>query len=291
MLGAGAVLPLPDDTCPVGRDGARSPAGWAPESAGQCGPCVLGLPALAEHSTAPLTGWRAAPSKPCRRGCGAVEKRGACSHPDGTARFVASALGAFPEEFERPCARAFGCGRPVTGALPVTGSRPLPSTVPTPPTAPPKSAAPPQERLLVDWTLCQGHGLCADVVPDIIELGSTAIRQKRQHAAAGPDAAPCAARGAPLPGARAAGAGRQLRCRAGFLPAEKILRLRSNVLAPRSTYSPGDGTPPGPRAATAPGPPSQPPPQQATESPPDRGDIMITRRRAGLAAAAVATWR
>ncbi|MEK8169608.1 ferredoxin [Streptomyces sp. M19] len=23
----------------------------------------------------------------------------------------------------------------------------------------------------MDWTLCQGHGLCADIIPDVIELG------------------------------------------------------------------------------------------------------------------------
>ncbi|MYT46826.1 hypothetical protein GTY89_31930 [Streptomyces sp. SID5471] len=30
----------------------------------------------------------------------------------------------------------------------------------------------PRQRLLVDWTLCQGHGLCADLVPGMVRLGA-----------------------------------------------------------------------------------------------------------------------
>ncbi|MBT2386398.1 oxidoreductase, partial [Streptomyces sp. ISL-11] len=46
-FGAGAVLPLPHSTCPVGET-ARVTRWLAAESAGQCGPCFQGLPALAE---------------------------------------------------------------------------------------------------------------------------------------------------------------------------------------------------------------------------------------------------
>ncbi|WP_328285887.1 ferredoxin [Streptomyces sp. A1-5] len=88
---------------------------------------------------------------------------------------MASALAAFPEEFARH-AHGFGCGRPVTGALPVTGYRPplpAPPWYPPPPSSPPPPPPPPPpaERLLVDWTLCRGHGLCAEVVPAMIRLG------------------------------------------------------------------------------------------------------------------------
>ncbi|NGO73781.1 ferredoxin, partial [Streptomyces boncukensis] len=27
-------------------------------------------------------------------------------------------------------------------------------------------------RLVVDWTLCRGHGLCAGIVPEVMELGA-----------------------------------------------------------------------------------------------------------------------
>ncbi|WP_407552834.1 NADH-ubiquinone oxidoreductase-F iron-sulfur binding region domain-containing protein [Streptomyces sp. Pv4-95] len=160
VLGAGAVLPLPDDTCPAGET-VRVARWMAAESAGQCGPCVLGLPALADALAHAVRGGGDTAMDAVRARMGAVRGRGACSHPDGTARFVASALAAFPDEFERH-ARGFGCGRPVTGALPVTGHQAPP---------PVKPPAPPQERLLVDWTLCRGHGLCADVVPGIVRLG------------------------------------------------------------------------------------------------------------------------
>lgn len=76
--------------------------------------------------------------------------RGACSHPDGTSRFVASALSVFPDEF-RDHALGSGCGRRVLGALPL-----------------PQDESP--ERLVVDWTLCKGHGLCVDIVPDVVRL-------------------------------------------------------------------------------------------------------------------------
>ncbi|MEU7542232.1 ferredoxin, partial [Micrococcus luteus] len=41
---------------------------------------------------------------------------------------------------------------------------------------------PPQERLLVDWTLCRGHGLCADVVPGIVKLGPDGYPEKASMA-------------------------------------------------------------------------------------------------------------
>ncbi|MFI9046696.1 NADH-ubiquinone oxidoreductase-F iron-sulfur binding region domain-containing protein [Streptomyces sp. NPDC053427] len=172
VLGAGAVLPLPYDTCPAGET-VRVARWMAAESAGQCGPCVLGLPALADQLDRAVRGGGETALQAVQARMRAVEKRGACSHPDGTARFVASALAAFPEEFERH-ARGFGCGRPVTGALPVTGHQPPPDTAP----APSRSPSPPQERLLVDWTLCRGHGLCADVVPGIVKLGPDGYPQQ-----------------------------------------------------------------------------------------------------------------
>ncbi|MFI9078858.1 NADH-ubiquinone oxidoreductase-F iron-sulfur binding region domain-containing protein [Streptomyces sioyaensis] len=179
VLGAGAVLPLPYDTCPAGET-VRVAKWMGAESAGQCGPCVLGLPALADQLDLAVRGGGDAALDAVQARMRAVEKRGACSHPDGTARFVASALAAFPEEFERH-ARGFGCGRPVTGALPVTGHLPLLPSV-TSAAAPSAPAAPPQERLLVDWTLCRGHGLCADVVPGIVKLGPDGYPEKASMA-------------------------------------------------------------------------------------------------------------
>jgi NADH:ubiquinone oxidoreductase subunit F (NADH-binding) len=74
----------------------------AAESAGQCGPCLNGLPRIAA-ALAELAGPR--PRRPVRadveRWAGLVEGRGACHHPDGTVRFVRSALTVFAPELSR----------------------------------------------------------------------------------------------------------------------------------------------------------------------------------------------
>ncbi|MFG2748503.1 NADH-ubiquinone oxidoreductase-F iron-sulfur binding region domain-containing protein [Streptomyces xanthophaeus] len=149
VLGAGAVLPLPEETCPAGEV-ARVTRWMAKESAGQCGPCVRGLPALADVLEAAVAGGGLAALEAVEARMASVRGRGACSHPDGTSGFVASALASFPDEF-RDHALGSGCGRRVLGALPL-----------------PEDESP--ERLVVDWTLCKGHGLCVDILPDVVRL-------------------------------------------------------------------------------------------------------------------------
>ena len=74
----------------------------AAESAGQCGPCLNGLPrmaaALAELAGA---GHRRQARADLERWTGPmnlVAGRGACHHPDGTVRFVRSTLTVFAAE-------------------------------------------------------------------------------------------------------------------------------------------------------------------------------------------------
>ena len=69
------------------------------ESAGQCGPCFNGLPAIAT-ALAAVAQPRPASSELAnlRRWAGLVTGRGGCHHPDGTARFVATALEVFGGE-------------------------------------------------------------------------------------------------------------------------------------------------------------------------------------------------
>jgi NADH:ubiquinone oxidoreductase subunit F (NADH-binding) len=97
-LGARAIALLPSDACGVAET-ARVARYLAGESAGQCGPCVNGLGAIAAalEQTARLTGGdqRARIARWCRM----VNGRGACRHPDGAVRFVASALDVFADEF------------------------------------------------------------------------------------------------------------------------------------------------------------------------------------------------
>ena len=74
----------------------------AAEPAGQCGPCLNGLPRIAAALTE-LAGPR--PRQETRadveRWGRQVVGRGACSHPDSTVRFVRSALRTFEPELAR----------------------------------------------------------------------------------------------------------------------------------------------------------------------------------------------
>ncbi|MFI8939516.1 NADH-ubiquinone oxidoreductase-F iron-sulfur binding region domain-containing protein [Streptomyces syringium] len=170
VLGAGALLPLPETTCPVGE--TVRVAGWlAEQSAGQCGPCALGLPALADALADAADGGGQRALDTVRTRIAAVERRGACSHPDGSTRFVSSALTVFAEEFAAH-ALGHGCGRPTLGALPLPAEERTRTTAPTARIGGTAPAPAPAEQLLVDWTLCRGHGLCADLLPGLLRLGS-----------------------------------------------------------------------------------------------------------------------
>src|ERR1700677_2345710 len=152
-LGSGIVLPLGDGTCPLGEV-SRIASYLAGESAGQCGPCKLGLPAIARSLAALIDGSGGIEALDvARRSAAAVAGRGACSHPDGVTRFVLSALDVFTEDL---AAHVFhsSCGRPVRGVLPLPESQ----------------EAMASKRLVVDWTRCRGHGLCAHLVPELIHL-------------------------------------------------------------------------------------------------------------------------
>jgi len=155
-FGTGIVLPLGDGTCPLGEV-SRIANYLAGESAGQCGPCKLGLPSIARALAAIVDGSGGIEAlDAARRAAVTVAGRGACSHPDGTTRFVLSALEVFTEDL---AAHVFhsSCGRPVRGILPL-------------PDGPETADA---KQLTVDWVRCQGHGLCAHLVPELIHLDKT----------------------------------------------------------------------------------------------------------------------
>jgi ferredoxin len=69
---------------------------------------------------------------------------------------VLSALEVFTEDL---AAHVFhsSCGRPVRGVLPL-------------PDGPETAEA---KQLMVDWVRCEGHGLCAHLVPELIHLDKT----------------------------------------------------------------------------------------------------------------------
>lgn len=97
-LGAGVLKALPTTTCGV-RETADILRYLALQSAGQCGPCLNGLPRIATaFATLATPGPQGTARTDISRWAGLVEGRGACHHPDGTVRLVRSALTTFATE-------------------------------------------------------------------------------------------------------------------------------------------------------------------------------------------------
>jgi NADH:ubiquinone oxidoreductase subunit F (NADH-binding) len=125
--GAGVVAALPADRCGLAET-ARVARYLALESAGQCGPCFNGLPRIAAalgHVAGPRPDRQAVAD--LERWAGLVTGRGACHHPDGSVRFVRSALRVFAAEIARH--ERGGCaGRNPHPFLPLTGTAPADDT-------------------------------------------------------------------------------------------------------------------------------------------------------------------
>jgi NADH:ubiquinone oxidoreductase subunit F (NADH-binding) len=97
--GARVIVALPTRACGVAET-ARIARYLSDESAGQCGPCVNGLDALARGLEDVAYRGRLLDRETARRQLAAVTGRGACRHPDGAARLIASALRVFAPEFD-----------------------------------------------------------------------------------------------------------------------------------------------------------------------------------------------
>jgi NADH:ubiquinone oxidoreductase subunit F (NADH-binding) len=122
-LGVAAILAMPVEACGV-TETARIASYLADESARQCGPCMFGLPAVADDLWILVyaEGDTSTAAQRLNRRLGLLTGRGACGHPDGAARLVRGALDAFRDDFRdhahgRPCRWA---GHPWL-ALPTAG--------------------------------------------------------------------------------------------------------------------------------------------------------------------------
>ena len=109
--GAGVLAVLPSTSCGLAET-ARVLEFLAAQSARQCGPCRFGLPATAEDFAQLAFGHCDRPARDrLERHVAQLAGRGACKHPDGAARFAASALHTFAHEVRRhlsagPCPAA-----------------------------------------------------------------------------------------------------------------------------------------------------------------------------------------
>ena len=99
-LGCGMLSVFPGDGCGV-LESARIARYLAEETAGQCGPCVHGLGAIADVVDAVARRDAAARTlHDVRRWLGDVAHRGACHLPDAAVGFLTSALTVFADEFD-----------------------------------------------------------------------------------------------------------------------------------------------------------------------------------------------
>ena len=147
-LGAGIVVALPETTCALAET-ARVARYLATQSAGQCGPCVHGLAALA-GGLEQLAHGRGADRAQLARWTEEVRGRGACRHPDGAAGFIASSLATFTAEtathLQHGRCRHRDCRHPARRSGGVS------------------------KILRLDPIACDGHGLCAELFPERIRL-------------------------------------------------------------------------------------------------------------------------
>lgn len=109
--GVGVIVALGPSACGIAET-ARITRYLAQQSAGQCGPCVFGLPAIADDM-ARLAHGRVDPGLPARlqRRLNEVSGRGACRHPDGAIGLVRSCLQVFAQDVAahtrgEPCVHA-----------------------------------------------------------------------------------------------------------------------------------------------------------------------------------------
>ena len=119
-LGCGLLAVLGKDRCGLAET-ARLAAWLATQSSGQCGPCVVGLPQLAQRARQIANG--EASRTDVRRFlalAASVRGRGACGHPTGVVDLLESAIATFGDELTSH-RRAGGCGTPAG-----PGSFPLP---------------------------------------------------------------------------------------------------------------------------------------------------------------------
>lgn len=121
--GCAALSVLGADSCGL-LETAAVVRWMAGQSAGQCGPCLHGLPALADAFDGVASGERRGSAlRRVHDLLGMIPGRGACHHPDGVVKMVHSALTVFAADVEAH--RRRGPCRVRTGVLPLPAGGPV----------------------------------------------------------------------------------------------------------------------------------------------------------------------
>ena len=122
-LGAGVIAPLAPSSCGL-HETARLLSYLADSGARQCGPCLFGLPALAEAVRLLADGRaRRGDLRVLGRHADEVDGRGACHHPDGAVRLLRSALATFADDVVRHRSGHACAAPPASALLPLPGGR------------------------------------------------------------------------------------------------------------------------------------------------------------------------
>ena len=146
---------LGQDACGL-MESARIAHYMAGQSAGQCGPCVYGLPAIADDLTRLARGQAdAGLMARLERRLRQVDGRGACRHPDGAVNLVRSACSVFAADLDAhlrgtPCLH---WRHAVAAAVSRRGASGLTMI-----------------RILIDPVACDAYGYCAELLPEAISL-------------------------------------------------------------------------------------------------------------------------
>lgn len=121
-LGSGVVFVLAKGACGL-QQSARVIRWMADQNAGQCGPCMFGLPAIADAFELIVAGGRRGRDAYSRvqQLLPVVERRGACRHPDGAVRFTRSALSTFAGDIDRHLKGRSCAPEPAMLPTPITG--------------------------------------------------------------------------------------------------------------------------------------------------------------------------
>ena len=151
----------------------------AGQSAAQCGPCVFGLRAIADATARVAAGQPGARTTLPRleRWSEQIAGRGACRHPDGAVGQLAELAPGLQRRVEAPPApppvqlraqaarrdRATGGGSPDAG-------RPADANVGSDRPARVDRPGTTRVQLIVDRIACDGYGMCAELLPELIDL-------------------------------------------------------------------------------------------------------------------------